>query len=161
MLRLSKLYNERQPSFFSATEMIEIKRRAYTQLELERLYDKEPRPSESFTQWMLKIIKKTSITNFLFNRVSPFPRQLIGYKCLDFAADVIAGLTTGSRGTKNCSSFNISRSSRAAELSNWSPEKGEIFSYRLKKLVFIALQTGSFNCIYFVFVTTIFFSVIS
>ena len=55
----------------------------------------------------------------------------------------------------------ITRSSRAAELSNWSPEKGEIFSYRLKKLVSISLQTGSFNCIYFVFVTTIFFSVIS
>ena len=35
------------------------------------------------------------------------------------------------------------------------------FLYRLKKLVSIALQTGSFNCIYFVFVTTIFFSVIS
>ena len=77
--------------------MIEIKRRAYTQLELERLYDKKQSSSESFTERMQKIIRSTSITDFLLNRVLPFPRQFIGYKCLDFAADVIAGLTTGSR----------------------------------------------------------------
>ena len=77
--------------------MIEIKRRAYTQLELERLDDKKQSSSEPFTKRMQKIIRSTSIADFLLNRVLPFPRQLIGYKCLDFAADVIAGLTTGSR----------------------------------------------------------------
>ena len=76
--------------------MIEIKRRAYTQLELERLYDKKPSSGESLAERMRKFVNKISITTFLLNRVLPFPRQLVGYKCLDFAADVIAGLTTGS-----------------------------------------------------------------
>ena len=74
--------------------MIEIKRRAFTQVDVERLYKSKPKSPEPPPCARLKAaLERCSIGQSLSNRVMALPRQLIGYKWIDFGADIIAGLT--------------------------------------------------------------------
>ena len=76
--------------------MIEVKRRAYTNVEVEELYasGNTNQAEGSLRTRLSSCLTGASIGRFLLARFTAFPRQLIGYQWIDFAADVIAGLTT-------------------------------------------------------------------
>ena len=84
------------PPQYELAQMIEIKRRAYTQADVERLYKSKLSTEEAPPSPCVRLkaaVNRVSIGQCLSNRMMAFPRQLTGYKWIDFGADIIAGLT--------------------------------------------------------------------